>query len=148
MDESIVMEIAVRELTGAVNQIAQVHQIKPSLMRFVLNMVSTKLNDMAVTELSEEVAKLKLEIAKSKTKIDEEKASSEEVKEVETEKVSVNSKTRTKSERKSGTLKDLIADLKASGVEVPETHYVADENGTRVEEVPYEPTGENNEVTK
>lgn len=131
MDESIVMEIAVRELTGAVNQIAQVHQIKPSLMRFVLNMVSAKLNDMAVTELSEEVAKLKLEIAKSKTKIDEEKASSEEVKEVETEKVSVDSKTRTKSERKSGTLKDLIADLKASGVEVKETHYESTPDGTR-----------------
>lgn len=129
MDESIVMEIAARELTGAINRIAQAHQINPTLMRFVLNMVSAKLNDMAVTELSEEVAKLKLEIAKSKTKIDEEKASSEEAKEIGTEKVSVNSKT--KSERKSGTLRDLIADLKANGVEVKETHYESDINGTR-----------------
>lgn len=147
MKNSAVMEIAVSELTGAVNQIAQSHNITPTLMKFVMSAVMCKLSDMAVSELSEEVVNLELKIAEISSKTDDKPVETKVEEEApKNESVSVGAKS--KSVRKSGTIQDLIADLKASGVEVTETHYVADENGTRVEEVPYEPKGENNEVTK
>lgn len=136
MKNSAVMEIAVAELTGAVNQIAQQHNITPTLMRFVMSAVMCKLSNMAVSELSEEVVNLELKLAKISSKTDDEPTETKVEEEAKNEKVSVGAKS--KSVRKSGTIQDLIADLKASGVEVNETHYVADENGTR-EEVIEEP---------
>lgn len=136
MKNSAVMEIAVTELTGAVNQIAQTHNITPTLMKFVMSAVMCKLSDMAVSELSEEVVNLELKIADISSKTDDKPTETKVEEEAKNEKVSVGAKS--KSVRKSGTIQDLIADLKASGVEVTETHYVADENGTR-EEVIDEP---------
>lgn len=148
MKNSAVMEIAVTELTGAVNQIAQTHNITPTLMKFVMSAVMCKLNDMAVSELSEEVVNLELKIAKISSKTDDKLTETKvEEEEAKNERVSVGAKS--KSVRKSGTIDDLIADLKASGVKVTETRKTVDSNGNEtIEDVPYEPTGENNEVTK
>lgn len=145
MNESAVLEIATRELTGAVNQIAQAHNITPSLMRFVMSAVSNRLNEMAVTELSEEVIEMKLKIGEPQSKTDEE-PSMGKVEEVKSEKASDAS--HTKSVKKSGTLDELIADLKASGVKVTETRKSVDSTGkVTVEEVVDEPS-ENKEEKK
>lgn len=144
MKDSAVMEIAATELTGAVNHIAQQHNINPTLMRFIMSVVSNKINEMAISELSEEVVGLELKVTESKSKIDKEPIE-DKSKNNETKKVSVSSKS--KSVRKSGSIQDLIADLKASGVEVKETYVESTKDGT-VETVVDEPTGENNEVTK
>jgi len=128
MKDSAVMEIAVAELTGAVNQIAQQHNINPTLMRFVMSTVMNKLNEMAVSELSEEVVDLEIKIAKAISKTDDKPIESKPEKH-EPEKVELSAKS--KSERKNGTLKDLIADLKASGIDVKETHYESTPDGTR-----------------
>ena len=128
MKDSTVMEIAVAELTGVVNQIAQRHNINPTLMRFVMSTVMNKLNEMAVSELSEEVVDLEIKIAKAISKTDDKPIESKPEKH-EPEKVELSAKS--KSERKNGTLKDLIADLKASGIDVKETHYESTPDGTR-----------------
>lgn len=146
MKDTVVMEIAVTELTSAVNQISQQHKINPTLMKFVMSAVMCKLNEMAISELSEEVVDLEVKVAKSLSKTDEKPIESK-VKEAKTEIASDTG--RSKSVRKSGTIEDLIADLKASGVKVTETRKTVDSNGNEtIEDVPYEPTGENNEVTK
>lgn len=146
MKDTIVMEIAVTELTSAVNQISQQHKINPTLMKFVMSAVMCKLNEMAISELSEEVVDLEVKVAKDLSKTDEKPIESK-VKEAKTEIASDTG--RSKSVRKSGTIEDLIADLKASGVKVTETRKIVDSNGNEtIEDVPYEPTGENNEVTK
>lgn len=146
MKDTIVMEIAVTELTSAVNQISQQHKINPTLMKFVMSAVMCKLNEMAISELSEEVVDLEVKVAKDLSKTDEKPIESK-VKEAKTEIASDTG--RSKSVRKSGTIEDLIADLKASGVKVTETRKTVDSNGNEtIEDVPYEPTGENNEVTK
>lgn len=146
MKDTVVMEIAVTELTSAVNQISQQHKINPTLMKFVMSAVMCKLNEMAISELSEEVVDLEVKVAKDLSKTDEKPIESK-VKEAKTEIASDTG--RSKSVRKSGTIEDLIADLKASGVKVTETRKTVDSNGDEtIEDVPYEPTGENNEVTK
>lgn len=146
MKDTVVMEIAVTELTSAVNQISQQHKINPTLMKFVMSSVMCKLNEMAISELSEEVVDLEVKVAKDLSKTDEKPIESK-VKEAKTEIASDTG--RSKSVRKSGTIEDLIADLKASGVKVTETRKTVDSNGNEtIEDVPYEPTGENNEVTK
>lgn len=146
MKDTVVMEIAVTELTSAVNQISQQHKINPTLMKFVMSAVMCKLNEMAISELSEEVVDLEVKVAKDLSKTDEKPIESK-VKEAKTEIASDTG--RSKSVRKSGTIEDLIADLKASGVKVTETRKTVDSNGNEtIEDVPYEPTGENNEVTK
>ncbi len=127
MKNSAVMEIAVAELTGAVNQIAQTHNITPTLMKFVMSAVMCKLSDMAVSELSEEVVNLELKIAKISSKTDDKPTETKIEKEAKSERVSVGAKS--KSVRKSGTIDDLIADLKASGVKVTETRKTVDSNG-------------------
>lgn len=141
MKDSAVMEIAVAELTGAVNQIAQQHNINPTLMRFVMSTVMNKLNEMAVSELSEEVVDLEIKIAKAISKTDDKPIESNPEKH-EPEKVELSAKS--KSERKSGTIEDLINNLKASGVKVTEKRVSSSKEGEATEE----PTGENNEVTK
>lgn len=146
MKDTVVMEIAVTELTSAVNKISQQHKINPTLMKFVMSAVMCKLNEMAISELSEEVVDLEVKVAKDLSKTDEKPIESK-VKEAKTEIASDTG--RSKSVRKSGTIEDLIADLKASGVKVTETRKTVDSNGNEtIEDVPYEPTGENNEVTK
>lgn len=146
MKDTVVMEIAVTELTSAVNQISQQHKINPTLMKFVMSAVMCKLNEMAISELSEEVVDLEVKVAKDLSKTDEKPIESK-VKEAKTEIASDTG--RSKSVRKSGTIEDLISDLKASGVKVTETRKTVDSNGNEtIEDVPYEPTGENNEVTK
>lgn len=146
MKDTVVMEIAVTELTSAVNQISQQHKINPTLMKFVMSAVMCKLNEMAISELSEEVVDLEVKVAKDLSKTDEKPIESK-VKEAKTEIASDTG--HSKSVRKSGTIEDLIADLKASGVKVTETRKTVDSNGNEtIEDVPYEPTGENNEVTK
>ena len=146
MKDTVVMEIAVTELTSAVNQISQQHKINPTLMKFVMSAVMCKLNEMAISELSEEVVDLEVKVAKALSKTDEKPIESK-VKEAKTEIASDTG--RSKSVRKSGTIEDLIADLKASGVNVTETRKTVDSNGNEtIEDVPYEPIGENNEVTK
>lgn len=146
MKDTVVMEIAVTELTSAVNQISQQHKINPTLMKFVMSAVMCKLNEMAISELSEEVVDLEVKVAKDLSKTDEKPIESK-VKEAKTEIASDTG--RSKSVRKSGTIEDLIADLKSSGVKVTETIKTVDSNGNEtIEDVPYEPTGENNEVTK
>lgn len=146
MKDTVVMEIAVTELTSAVNQISQQHKINPTLMKFVMSAVMCKLNEMAISELSEEVVDLEVKVAKDLSKTDEKPIESK-VKEAKTEIASDTG--RSKSVRKSGTIEDLIADLKESGVKVTETRKTVDSNGNEtIEDVPYEPTGENNEVTK
>lgn len=146
MKDTVVMEIAVTELTSAVNQISQQHKINPTLMKFVMSAVMCKLNEMAISELSEEVVDLEVKVAKDLSKTDEKPIESK-VKEAKTEIASDTG--RSKSVRKSGTIEDLIADLKASGVKVTETRKTVDSSGNEtIEDVPYEPTGENNEVTK
>lgn len=146
MKDTVVMEIAVTELTSAVNQISQQHKINPTLMKFVMSAVMCKLNEMAISELSEEVVDLEVKVAKDLSKTDEKPIESK-VKEAKTEIASDTG--RSKSVIKSGTIEDLIADLKASGVKVTETRKTVDSNGNEtIEDVPYEPTGENNEVTK
>lgn len=146
MKDTVVMEIAVTELTSAVNQISQQHKINPTLMKFVMSAVMCKLNEMAISELSEEVVDLEVKVAKDLSKTDEKPIESK-VKEAKTEIASDTG--RSKSVRKCGTIEDLIADLKASGVKVTETRKTVDSNGNEtIEDVPYEPTGENNEVTK
>ena len=147
MKDSAVMEIAVAELTGAVNQISQQHKINPPLMRFVMSDVMSKLNEMAVSELSEEVIDLEIKVAqalsKEGKKIDDNKAVSSE-----TEIVTITPKS--KSVRKSGTIDDLISDLQKNGVKVTETrHTLNPETGEEtIEEVPYEPKSESDEVKK
>ena len=147
MKDSAVMEIAVAELTGAVNQISQQHKINPTLMRFVMSDVMSKLNEMAVSELSEEVIDLEIKVAqalsKEGKKIDDNKAVSSE-----TEIVTITPKS--KSVRKSGTIDDLISDLQKNGVKVTETrHTLNPETGEEtIEEVPYEPKSESDEVKK
>ena len=141
MKDSTVMEIAVAELTGVVNQIAQRHNINPTLMRFVMSTVMNKLNEMAVSELSEEVVDLEIKIAKAISKTDDKPIESKPEKH-EPEKVELSAKS--KSERKSGTIEDLINNLKASGVKVTEKRVSSSKEGETTEE----PTGENNEVTK
>ena len=146
MKYTVVMVIAVTELTSAVNQISQQHKINPTLMKFVMSAVMCKLNEMAISELSEEVVDLEVKVAKDLSKTDEKPIESK-VKEAKTEIASDTG--RSKSVRKSGTIEDLIADLKASGTKVTETRKTVDSNGNEtIEDVPYEPTGENNEVTK
>ena len=146
MKDTVVMEIAVTELTSAVNQISQQHKINPTLMKFVMSAVMCKLNEMAISELSEEVVDLEVKVAKDLSKTDEKPIESK-VKEAKTEIASDTG--RSKSVRKSGTIEDLIADLKASGAKVTETRKTVDSNGNEtIEDVPYEPTGENNEVMK
>ena len=113
MKDTVVMEIAVTELTSAVNQISQQHKINPTLMKFVMSAVMCKLNEMAISELSEEVVDLEVKVAKDLSKTDE-KPIENKVKEAKTEIASDTG--RSKSVRKSGTIEDLIADLKASGV--------------------------------
>lgn len=147
MKNSTVMEIAVAELTGAVNQIAQTHNITPTLMKFVMSAVMCKLSDMAVSELSEEVVDLEFKIAEISSKTDDKPTKTKVEEEAKNESVSVGAKS--ESVRKSGTIEDLIADLKASGVKVTETRKTVDSNGNEtIEDVIEEPTGENNEVTK
>lgn len=146
MKDTTVMEIAVRELTGAVNQIAQHHQIPPSLMRFVVSAVSNKLNEMAITELSEEVASLELKIGEPISVVGKE-SDKKESNEVENNK---NIDSKTKVVKKNGNIQDLIADLKKSGVKVTETrHSFNPETGEEIiEDVPYEPKSESDEVKK
>jgi len=147
MKDSAVMEIAVAELTGAVNQISQQHKINPTLMRFVMSVVMSKLNEMAISELSEEVIDLEIKVAKALSK-EEKKIDDKEAVSSETETVTITPKS--KSVRKSGTIDDLISDLQKNGVKVTKTHHILNpKTGEEIiEDVPYEPTGENNEVTK
>jgi hypothetical protein len=115
-------------------------------MRFVVSTVSNKLNEMALTELSEEVASLELKIGEPISVVGKE-PDKKESSEVENNK---NIDSKTKMVKKNGNIQDLIADLKKSGVKVTEIrHSFNPETGEEtIEEVPYEPTDENNEVTK
>lgn len=132
MKDSTVMEIAVSELTGAVNQIAQAHNINPTMMRFVLSTVSCKLNDMAVSELSEEVAKLEIKVMEMQSKVGEGKV--EEVNKRTALKAEEKNETatgKTTSVRKSGTIDDLIRAVEQSGVKV-EKHFSSDGKETKI----------------
>lgn len=103
MKDSSVLEIAVKELTGAVNDIAHSHNISPALMRYVLGLVETKLSDLVISELVEEVIDLELKVGKT--------SDNEGIGHIEPLNTDV---------KRSGSIDDLIADLKSNGVNVEE----------------------------
>lgn len=121
MKDSMVMEIATNELTAAVDAISHKYNINPSLLRFILSAVSAKVNELALQESINEVAELEIKIAEIQSKSENNGTSvNVEEKKAEPDKVVIAPKSR--SVQKSGSIEDLIKDLKASGVNVTETN--------------------------
>lgn len=136
MKDSFILEIATNELTQFVNALSQKYNIPPSLLSFVIAKVNNKVNELAVQEVINEVVELEAKIAKIQSTSEQDgtavKVSTDDFKpeEVQEHKMSA----RSKSVRKSGSIEDLINDLKASGVNVTENHVTSSARGEVVEE--------------